>query len=232
MVKLVASSVFSFLIACVAAFSSPSSAQVCVQPDLASLSRQAGEVAGLPSDYSLDPKLLKTASLLSSDSAHRWRWVSVSWEGPRDGVVFIFDCTGKRLGLSRIGYLRSLSAGPSLPGLGQTVEAVFLKGQGTGVSEYSVALLAFDRDIVQTVWQHEAEDDVFAPGLSDVESNYLKTYRWHFANAGLTIQVVGTHSAWAPDDEHRAKKVSKKAFIPEIYCWSATKSQYVVCHGE
>src|SRR5215469_6411626 len=62
------------------------------------------------------------------------RWLFVSFEAPKDGVLFILSCDGRVISIRELGWVDRLEIGPSINGQA-TAEVVYVTATGTGVYE-------------------------------------------------------------------------------------------------
>jgi len=156
--------------------------------------------------------------------------VSIQWMGTRwsdyEGTVFVLDCRGKVLTTSVLGSVVRMRRGPVLPGLGLTVEVVYIPGHASSVRWESVALLVFQNNSIRVLWERLATERVAAGTMAE----YDDIYRWKFARGGSVIWVAGKrHVHSVPDDGHGWAPNSIHTFPGESWCWMPAVLEYRAC---
>jgi hypothetical protein len=108
----------------------------CLRPDIASFLEQSHDAIQFGGSYFPSPK----AKFLPFDAdGRRLQWMGASWEGPPDGALFVLDCAGAPITVLHLGHVQQRGAGPTLSGIGQTFEVIYISGTGTGVQEERMA---------------------------------------------------------------------------------------------
>jgi hypothetical protein len=212
--------IYACLLASSAAVADPS----CSHPELNAFLEKSPEATG--PTYFPAP----TAKFLPFMLGDRQlQWMGASWEGPRDGALFVLDCTGTRIAGMRMGHLEKLRPGPIISGLGQALEVVYISGQGTGVREESVNIVSFSGDSIIILWRHEASDLVAQP---DLGADYTDTWSWHYSDDGAVIRVSGRRSVGeSPDTEHGWAQQTSHMLSNETFCWKPQEKAYSTCNG-
>jgi hypothetical protein len=175
----------------------------------------------------------KADYLLFDTPTGRIRWLFVSYEGPKDGVLFVLSCNGQVITSRGVGWIDKLDFGPTVNGQ-TTVEAVYVTASGTGLYVEGVSLFTLDGKSVRDLWDHESYDmGSFPPSLwsrDPRETRWrteIETYEWKYvpirsANKS-EIAVTGTHEI-DYDDKARVKPTK-----PEKYCYRTDKNKFVRC---
>jgi hypothetical protein len=154
--------------------------------------------------------------------------MGVSW-GSFDGALFVLDCAGNRLAALPLGYLQRLRPGPSVPGLGQTLEVVYTSTFGSGVLDNTVKLVAFFSGSLTVLWSHD-ESGLLAMWE---RGEYDDTYLWRYLNQGTIIEISGTRAVGDfKEPEHGWAPRSIHALPAETYCWKDSDKSYKPCGGK
>jgi hypothetical protein len=162
-------------------------------------------------------------------NGRQFQWMEASWEGPRDGALFVLDCAGSRIVGMPLGYIEQLRPGPVISGFGQTFEVIYISGQGTGALNESVDLVSFSGASIAVLWNHEASEMAAVPQLG---ADYTDTWSRHYSPDGTVIRVSGHRAIgdsrdaehdWAPHTDHLLSK--------ERFCWKSSEQTYLPCSG-
>jgi hypothetical protein len=196
----------------------------CTTPNVVALlesSRKALQYEGL-SFPSVSAKELTLGS-----GANTEQWIGVRWDGPTEGAVFVLDCVGHTLALTRVGGVESIAGGPELPEIGKTV-VVQSVGFGTGVEEHVVEIYAYRDGALVQLWKHSAHEHAF---LSLDWDGHDDKYSWRFEREGALIRVTGQLSTYpkaAPGRDDWGKPQTVDAPV-EAFCWTPKNRAFEAC---
>ena len=166
----------------------------------------------------------------SSDSAIHW--LSIGWEGPIDGLLFAVNCDGNAIDAKEIGSVEKISAGPTVPDLGETVLVNYTDGTGTGAIHKSYSLYALGASKLVQLWTHTSFEGDYEVGLQDDDGEET-TFYIDKINAE-TIELSGvrkiniTPKGLKPDAGRNGDKTHIDR-IKETYCWNQVKKVYLTC---
>jgi hypothetical protein len=156
------------------------------------------------------------------------RWLLMSWDGPKDGLITVIACDGHTLAKLGLGYFDQAVRGPMVNGK-ETLEVLYVPETGTGINHQSVALLQFDGNSISVLWNHPSQNiDTFPNGLLGANDDpRLRTtreiYRWEYEKNGTGIRVTGLRTT----ELGRAKRTQK---LPsEHWCFQPTTRKFEAC---
>ena len=160
---------------------------------------------------------LKAQTLVQGQGAARVQWVAASWFGPMNGRLTALDCKGTAMGSVESGYLRSMKAGPAVPGVGATVVVEATTGTGTGYRQDMVRLVALVDGAAKVLWEQVSlTKDSAQRGYGSEEK-----FSWRFASDGARIEVTGTRQ--------QDGKPGRAALPPARFCWKAGEKAFGGC---
>ena len=192
----------------------------CVRPEVTRLLEQNRGELNLTGTY-----FPVARALFMSDDANRRQWMGTSWEGPRDGVLFVVDCAGKKIAALQQGAVLRLRAGPVLP-IGPTVEVLYMPGTATSEQWTQVDVAFFNGTSIDVLWTQTAIDDVGFPTLAD----YRDDFAWEFSPDGSKIHVTGQRKVRTiPDAEHNWGPGTAHALPEPTFCWNPARRSYLGC---
>jgi hypothetical protein len=142
----------------------------------------------------------------------------------RRGALFVLNCAGERLATLNLGQVLRLGRGPTLPDVGPTLVVVYVYVSGMGQNGSWVQLVTFQSGSIVTLWDHEHQTAVDAPGLAE----YGDFYTWEFSDDGSTIWVRGRREVGdIPDDEYGWDANTTHEFPSQAWSWQQNSGRYV-----
>ena len=160
---------------------------------------------------------LKAQTLVQGQGTARVQWLAASWLGPMNGRLVALDCRGAALGAVESGYLRTMRAGPTVPGVGATVLLEATTGTGTGFREDMVRLVALVEGAPKLLWEHVSlKRDSAQRGLG-----WEEKHGWRFAADGARIEVTGTR--------RQDGTPGRTALPPASFCWKPGEKAFGGC---
>jgi hypothetical protein len=186
--------------------------------------------------------LLKEArGLLQGDPAFRtvsilWRditderaiqWVGAAW-GDRSensnkdgGALFVLARDGARLDVLSLPEVDGVRKGPTLPGIGPTVEIVHTPRYGTDDGNSHITVAAFVDGKIVTLWTHP-----IMITANDSQDWLSDQFSWHIPRNGEPIRT-------------RAYRVIERGLLDEdieisklpeqLWCWIPAEMKYLAC---
>ncbi len=154
---------------------------------------------------------LKSRVVTLGTGPERVQWLLASWMGPMNGRVVAMDCFGKVLADAELGYMKTMEAGPVLPGVGPTLRVQATTSTGTGYLEETFFVLALVEGKVARLWEHPA----LVRDAGDPNTANEKRWTAKFSADGKRVDLVGekTELPW------RNRKQTRAALPPEAFCW-------------
>ena len=157
-------------------------------------------------------------------------WIGLAWLAPVWGAVFATGCDGKPLDVVSNGAVGKLSAGPELPGLGQTVMAEYVDRETADCVHDSVSILGFKHGRIVSVWTHESKQGMNLAGKRPAFHGFVaRNYAVQFADHGQSISISGTLDAYPylKDGTQSAQASATKALAAEFYYWDAKALRFL-----
>lgn len=157
------------------------------------------------------------------------RWLLVSWDGPKGGLVDVLACDGHAVANLGLGYFDQAMQGPIVNGRA-TLEVLYVPATGSGINLQSVALLQFDGKAVSVLWDHLSRNINSFPnaldgGAADDERWRTTTdvFRWEYTKNGTEIRVTGSQK----NELGKATRTHK--LRPERYCLQPSTHKFATC---
>lgn len=148
------------------------------------------------------------------------RWVSVSWEGPKDGNLYVVDCLGAKVAeLESLGSVEHVDALPSIGGI-PTAKVTYIPATGTGIQLRSVALVQYRGGRPWKLWDHATLDAAYTP--PNLGQSYEDRTSWRFLQGHRRIEANTVRGLLGG-----SRKVLK--LHAERYCLRASVWRYVSC---
>ena len=150
------------------------------------------------------------------------RWVAVSfYGGPPEGHLYVVDCGGNKVAEAdlgdALGYGKRLRTIPPIAGA-PTVGFTHISLIGTGMKDYSVALVQYRAGKARVLWTHGILDTRY-PG--DGRHEEYRT-SWRFLQRRTQIEAVTVYTAFGTRRRvHRAPA--------EHYCLRTSLWRFVPC---
>ncbi|MGH8401233.1 MAG: hypothetical protein ACRESU_09040, partial [Gammaproteobacteria bacterium] len=149
---------------------------------------------------------------------------------PVSGALFATDCTGKPLSAVSEGAIGKLSAGPTLPGLGQTVLVEYVDRETNDCVHDSISIVALQNGKLITLWKHDDKQGMNSTGSSKAFHGFVsRNYTVRVADDGRTIQITGVLSAYPylKDGSQSTMPTASETLPAESYRWDAKKIRFM-----
>jgi hypothetical protein len=149
------------------------------------------------------------------------RWVSVSWEGPKDGNLYVLDCRGAKVAkLESLGFVEHVDAVPSIGGI-PTVAVTYVPATGTGIQLSTVALVQYRAGRPWKLWDHATFAATYVP--SSLGPSYEERTTWRFLQGQSQIELTTVRTDLG--------KVRRTLRLPiKRYCLRKSVWRFVECH--
>lgn len=168
--------------------------------------------------------------VVTSGEGRILQWVAVTWDGPKDGAVFLLDCAGRTLALARLGAITEISPGPILPDVGPTVVVRYEPGVDTSRTVELVEILTARGRGVVRLWKHPAVESTFGVASTDGAQSTDDRYWWSFENDGAVLRVEGRRSILPAASGLDGEDAPATQDLPERkFCWNASTVGYEPC---
>jgi hypothetical protein len=157
-------------------------------------------------------------------------WIGLAWLTPVSGAVFAVSCDGQPLAAISHGAIGKLSAGPTLPGFGQTVMLEYVDRETDQCVHDSIEIAAFRDGQIHSLWKHESKQGMNVTSLKNGFHGFVsRNYRMEIDRDGQAIQVTGKLAAYRylKNGAQSATPVHTAALPVETYRWDAKKSRFV-----
>jgi hypothetical protein len=197
----------------------------CVSPEIDALLHRSRAALDFQGSYFPSPEIRREVIV---DGQEMLQWLGVKWYGPIDGALFLLDCQGHTLAVVHLGAVEEIRLGPTLPGVGPTVEVRYQPGSGTGYRLEQVELVGYRGNAILRMWKHTAYESAF---ILPTEDGTEDRYSWSFDEGGSVIHLSGRRSTfpkpapggydWGPPSTHDLPS--------ETFCWFGSELVYKQC---
>ncbi|HEX5340741.1 MAG TPA: hypothetical protein VFX47_07655 [Gammaproteobacteria bacterium] len=160
----------------------------------------------------------------------RINWIGLAWLSPVWGALFVADCNGKPLAAVSDGGVGKLGAGPTLPGVGQTVMVEYVDRETADCVHDSIGIMAFRNGRIVSLWKHDARQGMNAIGPGKAFHGFVsRNHTVNFDADGQAIHVTGKRAAFPYlEDGSQSAKPSASTILPtENYRWDAGKLRFM-----
>lgn len=189
-------------------------AEGCSCPELGNLLEDSRELLGLKDDAL---PMARGICLQPPQKATDVQWFGVALEEPVGGAVFALDCSGKVLGMSKVGSVVKMAVHPPLDGIREVVRVDYIAKVDQGYGLQRVAILAFHNKKVTGLWSHDSFEANFAVPTKDGAET---TYAVQFSPDGKTISVAGKKKIYpATGGSFVPENITTYNLKPQKFCW-------------
>lgn len=157
-------------------------------------------------------------------------WIGLAWLSPVWGALFAVNCDGQPLAAVSNGAIGKLTAGPDLPGLGQTVLAEYVDHETADCVHDSIEIAAFSHGKLVSLWKHESRQGMNVAGKGSAFRGFIsRNFVLRVDPDGQTLQLSGRRSAYPylKDGAQSATASASEALPAETYHWDAGKLRFV-----
>lgn len=183
---------------------------------------------------SLDAIIKESIALVTQTTNPPILWIGTKFETDSTpvGLLFALHCDGTIIDGADVGSVRELSAGPTLPGYGETILMNSVSSGGTDTFSRSYAIFAIRNGRITMVWQHlsfAAQYAWFQQPDDGEETAYRIT---NINDKSIELAAIKTTYLTPPgkkpsrDHAGDAIKTDTDVFT---YCWNDSQSTYIAC---
>jgi hypothetical protein len=189
-------------------------AEECACPELGNLIEDSRDLLGLKDDVL---PMARGICLQPPQKTTGIQWFGVALEEPMGGALFALDCSGKVLGVTRIGSVVKLTFHPPLEDLNAIVRVDYIAKVAQGYGLQRVALVAYQNKKIRELWSRDSFEANFADPAKDGTET---TYSFQFSPDGKTISVSGKIKIYPAAGEHFIpENVTTRTLKPRRFCW-------------
>lgn len=189
-------------------------AEECACPELGNLIEDSRDMLGLKDDVL---PMARGICLQPPQKTTGIQWFGVALEEPVGGAVFVLDCSGKVLGMAKIGSVVKMTIYPPLDAMGEVVKVDYIAKVDQGYGLQRVAILAFHNKKVTELWSHDSFEANFAVPTKDGSET---TYTVQFNPDGKTISVSGKKKVYpATGESFIPENITTFNLKPRRFCW-------------
>jgi hypothetical protein len=189
-------------------------AERCSCPELGNLIEDSRDLLGLKDDAS---PMARGICLQIPQKETDFQWFGVALEEPIGGALFALDCSGKVLGVTRIGSVVKLTFHPPLDDLSAIVRVDYIAKVAQGYGLQKVALVAYQNKKIRELWSHDSFEANF---VSPTKDGTETTYSFQFSPDGKTISVSGKNKIYPVTGESFIpENVTTRNLKPRRFCW-------------
>lgn len=201
-------------------------AEECACPELGNLLEDSRELMGLKDDTL---PMARGICLQPPQKTTDVQWFGVAIEEAVGGAVFVLDCSGKVLGMSKVGSVVKMAVYPPLDGIREVVKVDYIAKVDQGYGLQRVAILAFRNKKVSELWSHDSFEANFAVPTKDGTET---TYTVQFSPDGKTISVTGKKKIYPSKGEGFVpENITTYNLKPQKFCWEPTGA-FKECAGQ
>lgn len=157
-------------------------------------------------------------------------WIGLAWLSPVWGALFATDCDGKPLAAISEGAIGKLIAGPTLPGLGETVMVEYVDHETADCVHDSIGIMAFQNGKLVSLWRHEDKQGMNVAGSNTAFHGFVsRNYSVEFDADDQTLHVIGKYIAYPylKNGSQSATPAASKTLPAETYRWNAGKLRFM-----
>jgi hypothetical protein len=157
-------------------------------------------------------------------------WIGLAWLSPVSGALFAADCDGKPLAAISEGAIGKLIAGPTLPGLGETVMVEYVDHETADCVHDSIGIMALHDGKIISLWKHDDKQGMNVVGSGKALHGFVsRNYAVNFDSAGQMIRVTGKLVAYLflKDGSQSATPSATQILPAESYRWDAKKLRFM-----
>ncbi len=172
----------------------------CTCPELMGLLEESRDLLGLTGD---NLPMARGICLQPPQQKTDIQWFGVALEDPVGGALFALECSGKVVGVTRIGAIIKLTEYPPLDDFSKVTKVDYIARVAEGYGLQKVAIFAFQSKKIHELWSHDSfEADFRLPTKDGMEI----TYAFQFSPDGKTISMAGKRKTYP---------VTGEGFLPE-----------------
>ncbi|MGA9856087.1 MAG: hypothetical protein WBR29_12505 [Gammaproteobacteria bacterium] len=157
-------------------------------------------------------------------------WIGLAWLSPESGALFAANCEGRPLAALSLGAVGKITAGPTLPILGQTALFIYVDKETSECVHDSADIVTLKDGKIMSLWSHTYKQgmntgDPKVPPRAFITHNYSVT----FSRDGQTIRASGLVQIYAyrKDGSQSPIPNSTTPLPVETYHWDVKKMRFI-----